>query len=193
MFFELGGGTRAYRKRTQQQIECFADGIGMRVRTKVFGPLALPSAHHHCTWPLLIEREGEKWITLIVTKTNVEARSMLFDEIELQHQRFYFITYFNPFHCFGCSNHCRRSGMQNTRVLEVVRQSLPQVCRFTYVNDLAVRITELVRPRRFWNGAGRWFSYHALLLSSNFRFWLSSFHSLLFRSDRLYCFGSSSL
>ena len=190
MFFELGRSARAYRKRTQQQIERFADGIGVGVRTKIFGPLALPSTHHHCTWPLLIEREGEKWIALVVAKTYVEARSMLFDEIELQHQRFDFVTYFNPFHCFGCSNHGSCSCVQNTRVLEIVRQPLSQVCCFTYVNDLAVCITKLVRTRRFWNGAGGWFSNHALLLSSNFRFWLNSFYSLLFRRNRLCSFWS---
>lgn len=162
----------------------------MGVRSKVFGPLALPSSHHHGTWPLLIERQGEKRVALVVAKTYVEAWSMFLDEIELQHQCFYFITYFDPFNCLRRSDHCRCSGVQNTRVLEVVRQSLSQVCRFTYVNDLAVCITELVRPRRFWNGAGGWFSNHALLLSSNFRFWLSSLHSLLFCRNRLCCLWS---
>ena len=142
----------------------------MRVRTEVFGSLTLSSSHHHRSWPLFIEGQGKKWVAFVVTQTDIETRSMLFDEVELQHQSFYFVTYLNPFHSGSCSHHGRSTRMQDARLLEVIRQPLPEVFSFTNVNYFAVCVTKLVRPRRFGNRTGRWFSNHALLLSSNFRF-----------------------
>jgi hypothetical protein len=113
-------------------------------------------AHHDRTGPLLVEGHGKERIALVVAQTDVEAGPMLLDERELENQRFHFVANRHPLDRLGGGHHLGRAGMEQRRVLEVVRQALAQTRRLAHVDHAAVRVLELVRARSIGNArAGR--------------------------------------
>ena len=84
---ELGLRARPDRERAQQQVERLADGVRVRVRTEVADALALLAAQHHRARPLLVERDREVRVRLVVLQADVEAGPVLLDEVELEEER----------------------------------------------------------------------------------------------------------
>ena len=84
---ELVLRARADRERAQQQVERLADRVRVRVRTEVADALALLAAQHHRPRPLLVERDREVRVRLVVLQPDVEARPVLLDEVELEEER----------------------------------------------------------------------------------------------------------
>ena len=84
---ELRLGARADREGAQQEVERLADRVRVRVRTEVADALALLAAQHHRPRPLLVERDREVRIRLVVLQPDVEARPVLLDEVELEEER----------------------------------------------------------------------------------------------------------
>ena len=63
---ELARAAGANRKAAQQQVERVADGVGVRVRAEVARALALAAPHHHRSWVLLVERDRQERVALVV-------------------------------------------------------------------------------------------------------------------------------
>jgi|TARA_Y100000746_G_scaffold199079_1_gene182694 hypothetical protein len=59
-------------------------------------PLSL-SPHDHRSGPFVSLGDGQKWVGLVVTKTNVEAGLVPLDEAVLQHESIHFGRNFDPF------------------------------------------------------------------------------------------------
>ena len=152
---ELARAAGADGEAAQQQIEGVADGVGMRVRAEVAGALALAAAHDHRPGELLVDRDGEERIALVVAQPDVEPRPVLLDEAVLQHQRLDLVAHFDPLDS-GCrGHHLGGARVQVARVLEVVGQALAQAGRLADIDDAAVLVLELVRARCIGNRAGR--------------------------------------
>ncbi len=56
----------------------------MREGAEVADPLPVLSTHHHGAWPLLVERDGEVGIRLVVLQPDVEPRFVPLDQVELE-------------------------------------------------------------------------------------------------------------
>src|SRR5690606_29551117 len=72
-------GTAAYREHPEQQVQGLADRPGVGVRAKVADPLLLRPAHHLDPWILLVQRDREPGIALVVAVLDVEPRVELLD------------------------------------------------------------------------------------------------------------------
>src|ERR1019366_6427724 len=87
--------------------------------------------------------------TLVVPKHDVEARTVLLDEIELEQQGFRVRIRDSDFHVCGLRNQCLHFGMPIARQ-EIRAHTAFQVARLADVEDLALRIQHAIhtRPRR---------------------------------------------
>ena len=159
MLVELARAARANRKAAQQQIERVANRVRVGIRPEVLGSLALAATHHQRAGKLLVERDREKRVALVVAQADVEARPVLLDEAPLEHQRLDLVAHLDPLHGLRRRHHLRRTRMHVARILEVVRQPLTQAGCLADIDDPAERVLELVRPGRIRNRAG-WRTLH---------------------------------
>ena len=160
---ELAVAARANGEATQQQVERVANGIGVGIRTEVAHALALAATHHQRSGPLFVHRHRKKRIALVVAQSNVETRAMLFDEAELEHQRFDFVAHLNPLDGLGRGHHLRGAGVHVARILEVVTQPLTQVRGLAHIDNPTLAVFELIRPGCFGDRSGRRALHHDLL------------------------------
>jgi len=86
----------ANRKRAQQQIKRFANGIGVTVRAEVAVALLLFAPDHHGSRPLVGQGDRQERVALVVSVTHVVARLMALDQRVLQHERFNFVGDLDP-------------------------------------------------------------------------------------------------
>ena len=145
MLVELARAARANRETAQQQIEGVANRVGVRVRPEVLGALALAAAHHQRPRELLVERDRQERVALVVAQPDVEPRPMLLDEAVLEHQRLDLVADLDPLHRLRGGHHLRRPRMHVARILEVVRQPLTQARRLADVDHATERVLELIR------------------------------------------------
>ena len=80
MLVELAGTARADREAAQQEVEGVANRVRVGVRPEVLGALAFATAHHQRPRELLVERDREERVALVVAQANVEPRPVLLDE-----------------------------------------------------------------------------------------------------------------
>ncbi len=154
VLIELRLAARSHGERPQQEVEGVADCVRMGVGPEVTRALAFAATHHERSGPLLVDGDGEERVALVVAKAHVETRVVLLDERVLEHQRFDLVAHDRPLHGLGRLDHLGGPRVQIDRRLEVVRQPLAQVRRLADVDHAAVGVLELVRARRFRNGAG---------------------------------------
>ena len=166
MLVELARAARADREAAQQQIERVADRVGVRVRPEVAGALALAAAHHQRPRELLVERDRQERIALVVAQADVEARPVLLDEAVLEHQRLDLVAHLDPLHRLRRGDHLRRARVHVARILEVVGQPLAQARRLADVDHPTERVLELVRARACRESC-RW----AVAAPSTLRLW----------------------
>ena len=102
---ELVVRARTDREGPQQQIEGFANGVGVAVRAEVAHSLSLAAAHHHGPRPLVTHGDGQERIALVVAQPHVEAGLMLLDERVLEHQRFDVVAHLDPLDRLGRLHH----------------------------------------------------------------------------------------
>ena len=151
---ELVLRARADRERPQQQVERLADRVRVRVRTEVAHALALLAAQHHRARPLLVERDREVRVRLVVLQPDVEARPVLLDEVELEEERLDLVGRHDPLDALRGLHHLPRAFRQQVRLEEVVREPAPQALGLADVDHPAVGVDELVRARRVGDAAG---------------------------------------
>ncbi len=137
MLVELARTARADREAAQQQVERVADRVGVRVRPEVPGALALATAHHQRPGELLVDRDRQERIALVVAEPDVEPRPVLLDEAVLEHQRLDLVAHLDPLHRLRRRHHLRGPRMHVARVLEVVREALAQARRLADVDHAA--------------------------------------------------------
>ena len=77
---------RADRERAQQQVQRLADRVRVAVGAEVAHTLLLGAPHHHGPRPLLVQRDRQERIRLVVDQPDVESGPVLLDEVELEHQ-----------------------------------------------------------------------------------------------------------
>ena len=159
MFVELAGAAGANREAAQQEVERVADRVCVGVRSEVLGALALATTHHQRPRVLLVERDRQERVALVVAETNVEPRPVLLDEAVLEHQRLDLVADLDPLDRLGRRDHLRGPRVHVAWILEVVGKALPKAGRFTDVDHTAEGVVELVRPRRVGNRAG-WRALH---------------------------------
>ena len=141
----LGAG--AGREHPQQQVERLADGPGMGVRPEVAHALALGAAHHLQPREVLVQRDGQARVALVVAVLDVEAGVVLLDPGVLQLQRLDLGADHGPLHGGGRGDHLAGAGVQRPGVLEVARQPAAQALGLADVDDPTGRVAEPVHAR----------------------------------------------
>src|SRR3546814_20020991 len=121
---------------------------------EVADALALAAAHHHGAGPLVVHRDREERVALVVAEADVEARLVLLDQRVLEHQRFDVVADLDPLDGLCCGHHLRGAGRQRRRLHEVVRSTLAQRARLAAGDDAAVPVLELEIGRGSWGERG---------------------------------------
>ena len=150
---ELGVGAGAHREGAQQQIEGLADRVRVGVGPEVADALAPSAAHHPRPGPLVVDRDREERVALVVDQPDVEARPVLLDEAVLEHERLDVVADLDPLDGLGGRHHLGGAGRQVRP--EVVAQPAAQRLRLADVDHPAVGILELVGAGRIGDRAGR--------------------------------------
>ncbi len=150
---ELRLRARPDRERPQQEVERLPDRVRMRVRTEVAHALALGAAQHHRPGPLLVESDREVRVRLVVLQPDVEARPVLLDEVVLEEERLDLVAGDDPLDPLGGQHHLTRAFLEQMGLEEVVREPGPQALGLPDVDDPALGVEELVRPRCVWDRA----------------------------------------
>ena len=127
----------------------------MWVRAEIARAPSLGTTHNNCARIRLINGDRQKWIALVVTKSDIESWMVLLDQRMLKDQRFDFIAYLNPLNRLCCLHHRSCSRVELGRILEIIRQSLPKIRCLANIDDASKIILELVRTRRDGNGTRR--------------------------------------
>ena len=99
----------ADRERAQQQVERLADGVGVGVGPEVADALA-PLAPRITIGPgpLVVDRDGQERVALVVDQADVEAGPVLLDEAVLEHERLDVVADLDPLDGLGGGHHLRR-------------------------------------------------------------------------------------
>ncbi len=145
---EDAGRAGAHREDPQQQVDGVPDGPRVPVRPEVADALLLVTAHHLDPRELLVHRDREVRVALVVPVLDVEPGVVLLDPGVLQLQRLDLRGHHRPLHGRCCGHHRPGARVQVRQVLEVVRQALAQAFRLSDVDHPAVLVTEPVHPRR---------------------------------------------
>ena len=116
---ELGLGARSHGEGSHELVERVANRPRMRIRTEISGPLALSPPHDGRSWPFIRRRHGEEGVTLVVSKPDVESRSVLLDQVVLEHQCLEFIAHLDPLDTVCSRNHCCGSRVLRRTIDEV--------------------------------------------------------------------------
>lgn len=136
----------AHREHPKQQVDGVPDGPGVRVRSEVADALLLVPAHHLHARELLVHRDREVRVALVVAVLDVEPGVVLLDPGVLQLQRLHLGGHHGPLHRRGGGHHAPGARVQVRQVLEIVRQALAQALRLPDVDHTAVLVTEPVHP-----------------------------------------------
>src|SRR5262249_50751330 len=132
------------------------DRPGMRIRTEVTDSLALRAAHHLRARKLLVERDREPGIRLVVAIADVEPRVELFDPAVLELERLDLGADDGPLDRSSAAHHRLGARVQVEDVLEVRRQPAAETLRLADVDDPAVLVAEPVDARLVRNRSRGW-------------------------------------
>ena len=160
MGLQLAVAAGADRERPQQQVERLPDGICVAVRAEVPIPALAPTPNHHCSGPLVKEGDREERVRLVVSQPYVEPRLMPLDEAVLQHERLDLGGDLDPLNGRSRGDHLGGAWMPPGGIAEVAVQPGAQALGLADVDDAAVRVQELVTPRRIWYRSPRWTQTH---------------------------------
>src|SRR5690606_24338416 len=123
---EDAGRAGAHGEDAQQQVHGVADGPRVRVRPEVAHALLLVTAHHLHARALLVHRDREVGVALVVAVLDVEPGVVLLDPGVLQLERLDLRGHHRPLHGRGRGDHGAGARVETGQVLEVVRQALAQ-------------------------------------------------------------------
>ena len=138
---------RPHREHAREQVDGLADRVRVRVRTVVLRPAALPSAHHGRLRPLVVQRDREVRVRLVVAVADVVARLVLLDQRVLEQQRLHLAGHDDPLDAARGGHQRLRPREQRRRRAEVVRDALADAPRLADVQDAAVAVAEQVDAR----------------------------------------------
>ncbi|CAM5574116.1 hypothetical protein SMICM304S_11676 [Streptomyces microflavus] len=141
------GGAGADGEDAEHQVDRLADRPGVPVRTEVAHALLLGAAHHLDAGELLVQRDGEVGIALVVPVLDVEPGVELLDPGVLQLERLDLGGDDRPLDGCGGRDHRARTRVEIGQVLEVVGHALAEVLGLPDVDHPAVLVAELVDPR----------------------------------------------
>ncbi len=144
---EDAGGAGAHGEDPEHQVDGLADRPGVAVRAEVAHALLLGAAHDLDARELLVERDREVGIALVVAVLDVEPRVELLDPGVLQLKCLDLGGDDGPFHGRGRGDHRPGARVEAGQVLEVVGQALAQVLGLPDVDHPAVLVAEFVDPR----------------------------------------------
>src|SRR5262249_36949017 len=151
---ELRLCARPDRERAQQEVERLADGVRVGERPVVPDSLSLGASHDHRPGPLLVERDGEERVGLVVLEADVEARLVALDEIEREEEGHDLVADLDPFDRLGHGHHLPGPLRQRGRRTEVVGEPTAQALGLPHVDHAALGVLEQVGPRAGGDGAG---------------------------------------
>ena len=153
---ELRVATGPGREGTQQQVEGLPDGPGVAIGPEVPDPPLPLSPGDHRTRPLVAHRHRQERVGLVVLQVDVEARPVLLDEVELQHQGLKLVGDLDPLHRGRLVEHLGRTVGHPVPPPEVAVQAVPEALGLAHVQDSTLGIAELVRPRCVGHRARHW-------------------------------------
>ncbi len=153
--FEHPRAARTRRKDAQEQVEGLPDGPRVGVGTEVADAVALGTAHHLQARKLLVQRDGEARVALVVPVSDVEAGIELLDPRVLELKCFDLGRYDGPVHRTRGRHHVLGARVQVVDIGEVVRQPGAKVLRLAHVDHAAVLVEEPVHTRGLRNRSRR--------------------------------------
>ena len=162
---ELGLRARADRERAQQEVERLADRVRVRVRAEVADALALRAAQHHRPGPVLVERDREVRVALVVLQADVEAGLVPLDEVELQEEGLDLVLGDDPLDRLRGADHLAGALGEQLGLQEVVREAAAEALGLPDVDDPALAVEELVRPGRVGDRTGLGAGNHAPIVA----------------------------
>ena len=148
----LRAGT--HREGPQQQIQCVADRVRVGERSVITDAFLLVATHDSRSRVLLIQRDGEVGVTLVIAVPDVVPGAMLLYEVELQVQRLDLAVGHDPLDLGRRLDHRLGPRMEVGR--EVVGQPVPQNLGLAHVYDPAHLVPEQVDAWCGGDGAGLW-------------------------------------
>ena len=151
---EHSGRTGARREDAGQQIQGLPDGPGMRVGPEVADTLSAWAPIDHQPGVLLVERDREHRVGLVVAVADVEPRVELLDPVVFQLQRLDLGVDHRPLHLGGGGHHLPSARMQARDIGEVRGQSAAQALGLADVDDSSVLIPEPVHAGLDRDGPG---------------------------------------
>ena len=135
-------------KHAQEEVDGLADCPGVGVGAEVAHALALGTAHHRDPRELLVERNREVGVALVVSIADVEARVVLLDPGVFELQGLDLGVDRDPVDAARGRDHCLGARMQRGEVLEVGRQPAAQALGLADVDDPTRAVAEPVDAGR---------------------------------------------
>ena len=133
--FRLRAGSNG--KGANQLVERVPNGPSVRVGTEISSPRTFAPTHDGRPRPFVRNRDREEWIALIVAKSYVKSRTVLFDQVVLEHERFELVAYLDPLDAVCRGHHRGGSWMLRRAIDEVGRDARTQVLRLADIDDAA--------------------------------------------------------
>ena len=134
----------ADREHPQQRVHGLPDRPRVRVRPEVAGAAPFGPPGHHHPRELLVQRDGQVGVALVVPVPDVEPGAELLDPGVLQLQGLHLGADHGPVHARRGGQHRLGTRVQAGEVGEVGVQPGPQVLGLAHVDDPAMLVTEPV-------------------------------------------------
>ena len=150
----LGAG--AHGEHAQQEVHGLADGPRLAEGAEVAHTALLRAAADEDPGVLLVHRDGEPGVGLVVAVLHVEPRVELLDPRVLELERLEFVAHHRPFDLVRGAHHRLGAEVQCRGVREVGVQALTQVFCLAHVEDVTERIEEPVHPGVRGDAARAW-------------------------------------
>ena len=123
------------------------------------------AAQHHRARPVLVERDREVRVGLVVLQADVEAGPVLLDEVELEEEGLDLVRGDDPLDPLRGLHHLPGALREQVRLDEVVRQPAPEALRLPDIDHPAFGVEELVRAGRVGDAAGLGAGDHASIVA----------------------------
>ena len=134
-------------KELARQPERLPHGGGRVERAEVGGAVLVNAPSHHQAWELLVGRELQEGIVLVVPENDVVARPVLADEIRLQHQGLELVVGHDVVEVGDLAHEGVGLRIAGACLLEVRADAAPQRGGLAYVQRLALGVAVEVDPR----------------------------------------------
>ena len=157
---ELLVRARSKRERGQEEVDRSPEGTRVTKGSEVANSSTTRSARHDWAWPLLIGRDRQPGIALVILEANVVARLERLDQRDFEDQCLDLCGGGHPLNPLGRRHHLRSPGVQRARVLKVRAQSGSKRAGLSDVDHATEVVEELIAARLIRNGLGRWPQRH---------------------------------